>query len=106
MPKYMWQTTYTAEGIKGTLKEGAGKRVAYLRELFEKDGGTLEAMYWAFGDTDVYTIGEVPDNAAAAACSMASSMSGSGHCKTVVLLTAEEIDAAAKVEIGFRAPGA
>jgi uncharacterized protein with GYD domain len=102
----MWQTTYTAEGTKGTLKEGASNRVAYLRDAFAKQGAKLEAMYWAFGDTDVYTIGEVPDNAAAAALSMALSASGAGHCKTVVLLTPEEIDAAAKVEIGFRAPGA
>jgi uncharacterized protein with GYD domain len=76
-----------------------------MRDLFEKYGGRLEAMYWAFGDSDLYTIGEVPDNAAAAACSMAVSASGAGHCKTVVLLTAEEMDAAAKIEVGFRAPG-
>jgi uncharacterized protein with GYD domain len=62
-------------------------------------------MYWAFGETDVYTIVELPDNATAAAVSMALSASGAGHCKTVVLLTAEEIDAAAKIDVGFRAPG-
>ncbi len=105
MPKYLWQTSYTAEGFKGLMKEGAANRVTYMRDLFEKQGGTLEAMYFAFGDTDVYTIGEVADNAEAAACSMAVSTSGAGHIKTVVLLTAEEIDAARKIEVGFRAPG-
>ena len=105
MPKYLWQISYTAEGFKGLLKEGAGNRIAYIRGLFEKQGGTLEAMYFAFGDTDVYVIAEVPDNASAAAASMAVSASGAGHCKTVVLLTPEEIDAAGKIDVGFRAPG-
>jgi uncharacterized protein with GYD domain len=59
MPKYLWQTSYTAEGFKGLLREGASSRVAYMRDLFEKGGGKLEAMYWAFGDSDVYMIGEV-----------------------------------------------
>lgn len=105
MPKYLWQSSYTAEGFKGLLKEGASNRVTYLRDLFEKQGGKLETMYWAFGDTDVYTIAEVPDNAAAAAVSIALSSSGAGRCKTVVLLTADEIDAAAKIQVGFRPPG-
>jgi len=105
MPEYLWQTSYTAEGFKGLLKEGAVNRVAYMRDLFEKYGGKLEAMYWAFGDSDLYTIGEVADNAAAAACSMAVSTSGAGHTTTVVLLTPEEIDAAASLEVGFRGPG-
>ena len=61
---------------------------------------------WAFGDTDVYLIAEVPDNATAAAISLALSMSGAEHFGTVVLVTAEEMDAAAKIEVGFRAPGA
>ena len=103
MPKYLWQTSYTAEGFKGLLREGASSRVAYMRDLFEKGGGKLEAMYWAFGDSDVYMIGEVADNVAAAAPSMAVSASGAGHVTTVVLLTPEEIDAAAKLEGGYRA---
>ena len=105
MSKYLFQTSYTAEGFKGLRKEGAASRVAYIRDLFAEQGGTLEAMYWAFGDSDLYVIAELPDNTTAAAASMAVSASGVVHCKTVVLLTAEQIDAAGRVEVAFRAPG-
>jgi len=68
--------------------------------------GKLEAFYWAFGETDTYIIVDVADNVAAAAASLASSASGAARVKTVVLLTAEEIDAAAKRQVSFRPPGA
>jgi uncharacterized protein with GYD domain len=74
--------------------------------LFESQGGKLEAFYWAFGETDTYIIVDVADNVAAAAASLASSASGAARVKTVVLLTAEEIDAAAKRQVSFRPPGA
>jgi len=106
MPKYLIQSSYTAEGARGILKEGGSSRVAYLKSLVESQGGKLEAFYWAFGETDVYIIVDVPDNVAAAAASLASSASGAARVKTVVLLTVEEIDAAAKRQVTFRAPGA
>jgi uncharacterized protein with GYD domain len=106
MPRYLFQSSYTAEGVRGLLKEGGSSRVAYLRTLTESLGGKLEAFYWAFGETDTYLIAECPSNESAAALSLAASASGTGRVKTVVLLTPEEIDAAAKQEVGFRPPGA
>jgi len=106
MPKYLFQSSYTAEGARGLLKEGGTSREAYLKSLAESHGAKLEAYYFAFGDTDTYTIFEVPDNATAAALALAVSASGAARVKTVVLLTAEEIDAAAKQNVSFRAPGA
>jgi len=106
MPKYLFQTSYTAEGVRGLLKEGGSSRVPYLRALVESLGGKIEAFYWAFGETDTYMIAEAPSNETAAALALAVSASGAGRVKTVVLLTPEEIDAAAKQEVGFRAPGA
>jgi len=106
MPKYLSQVSYTAEGAKGLLKEGGTSRVAYLRKMVESRGGKLEAFYWALGETDAYIITEGPDNVTTAAISLAVSASGAMRVKTVVLLTPEEIDAAAKQGVGFRAPGA
>ena len=106
MPKYLFQSTYTAEGARGLLKEGGTARATYLRNLAEGMGAKLEAYYFAFGDTDVYTIFEVPSNATAAALALAVSASGSARVKTVVLLTPGEIDAAVKQEVNFRPPGA
>ena len=106
MPKYLFQSSFTAEGVRGLLKEGGSSRAAYLRNLIESRGGKLEAFYWAFGEADTYLIAEVPSNESAAALSLAVGASGAGRVKTVVLLTPEEIDAAAKQEVNFRAPGA
>ena len=106
MPKYLAEITYTPEGLRGLMKEGASSRVAYLRDLVEARGGRLEAFYWAFGEPDAYVLLEGRSNETAAALSLASSASGTMRVKTVVLLTAEEIDAAAKDQTGFRAPGA
>ena len=106
MPKFLWQVSYTAEGAKGLLKEGGTSRVAYIREAVESGGGKIEAFYWAFGEDDAYIIVDGLDNATTAALSLAASASGAMRVKTVVLLTPEEIDAAAKQEVGFRPPGA
>jgi uncharacterized protein with GYD domain len=60
MPKYLWQRSYTPEGIRGSLKEGASSRVAELRGVAERGGGKIEAIYWAFCESDLYIVGEAP----------------------------------------------
>ena len=77
-----------------------------IKELIEKAGGRFEAIYWAFGDDDVIVIAELPDNTTAAAFATAVSASGAVTAATTVLITADEMDAAAKINIGYRAPGA
>jgi uncharacterized protein with GYD domain len=106
MPKYLFQTSYAPEGVRGLLKEGGSSRVPYLRGLVESVGGKMEALYWAFGETDTYMIVEVSSNETAAALALSVSASGAGRVKTTVLLTPEEIDAAVKQKVSFRAPGA
>ncbi len=68
-------------------------------------GGHLKAYYFAFGENDAYLITEVPDNVVHAALSLTVSASGSIRTKTIVLLTPEEIDQAAKKTVKFRPPG-
>lgn len=106
MPKYLFLSSYTAEGARGLLQEGGSSRLAYLKSLAESLGGKLEAYYFAFGETDTYVIVDGIDNVGAAAVSLAVSASGAARVKTVVLLTPEEIDAAAKQGVSFRPPGA
>jgi uncharacterized protein with GYD domain len=50
-------------------------------------------------------IADVPDNVSAAALSMTVNASGAVTAKVTPLLTAEEIDAAAKKAVRYRAPG-
>jgi len=106
MPMYLFRATYNAEGAKGLLKEGGTKRRETIRQLTEKAGGKMHAFYYAFGEADVYVISEYPDAATCAAVALAVNTSGAVTIQTTVLVTPEEIDAAAKKSITYRAPGA
>jgi len=102
----MVQGSYTVEGLRGLLKEGGSARKAGLAKLAEGLGGRLEALYFAFGEDDVYAIGDFPDSVTAAAVSIAANASGAVRAKTVVLLTPEELDQATKKSVDYRPPGA
>jgi uncharacterized protein with GYD domain len=105
MPKYLFEARYTAEGDKGVLKEGGSARRAATAKAIESVGGKLESFYFAFGDVDVFMIVDLPENATAAAAVIAANQIGESIARTVVLLTPEEIDAAAKKTYDWRAPG-
>jgi uncharacterized protein with GYD domain len=105
MPKYLLKVSYTAEGVKGVLKDGGTKRRQAAEAAVKSTGGSLEAMYFAFGEDDVYCIVDSPDNASIAAASMAIAASGLVKPTTVVLLTPEEIDQAAKKSTSYTPPG-
>lgn len=105
MPKYLFEASYTVEGLKGLLKDGGSKRREDLKEAVKQLGGSLEAIYFAFGDEDVFSIVDMPDNVSATAIAMAITGSGAARIKTVVLLTPEEVDQATKKSVKYRAPG-
>ena len=105
MPKYLIQANYSSEGVKGILKEGGTGRRTAVEKLFASVGGKVEAFYYAFGDTDLFVIADVPDNVTAAALSLTVNAAGAATSRITVLLTPEEIDAAAKKTPSYRAPG-
>jgi uncharacterized protein with GYD domain len=106
MPKYLLHAAYTSEGAKGLLKEGGTKRRDAVESAVKPLGVKIEAFYYSLGESDVYVIVDAPDNAAVAAVSVAVNSSGAVKLRTVVLLTAEEMDTATKKGINYRAPGA
>ena len=105
MPKYMLRVNYTAEGAKGIIRDGGSRRRAVAQGAAESVGGKVESFYFAFGDTDAYVIAELPDAASAAAIALTVSASGGASVQTVVLVTPEEADAAAKKSPLYSAPG-
>ncbi|MGD8264752.1 MAG: GYD domain-containing protein [Desulfobacterales bacterium] len=105
MPKYLSRTSYTAEGLKGLLKDGGTKRKQAMEQMAKSLGGKLEAFYYAFGDDDLYAIWDVPDNVNVAAASLMVNASGVAKAKVTVLLTPEEIDRAAKMSVDYSPPG-
>jgi uncharacterized protein with GYD domain len=105
MPKYLITASYTTEGVKGLQSAGGSSRVEAVSAALANVGGSLESFYFAFGDADAYVTAEAPDNQAAAAVALAVNASGAVATKTIVLLTPEEVDAAAEQSVGYRAPG-
>jgi uncharacterized protein with GYD domain len=105
MPKYLFEAHYTPEGAKGVAKEGGSGRRAAVAKAAESVGGKLESVYFAFGGVDAYVTVELPDNVAAAAMALAVNQGNTATVKTVVLMTPEEMDKAAKTKVGYRAPG-
>jgi uncharacterized protein with GYD domain len=105
MPKYLLEVSYTAEGAKGLLKDGGTKRRQAAAALVEGLGGKMESMYFAFGETDVFAIADLPDSTTATAVALALAASGAVSSKTTVLITPEEIDQAVKKSTQYTPPG-
>jgi uncharacterized protein with GYD domain len=105
VPKYLIQASYTGEGVQGLRKEGGSARRDATARACASVGGSLDAFYFAFGDSDVVAIIDMPDNTTAAGVVLLAAASGTVVDKTTVLLTPEEIDAAVKVDGEYRPPG-
>jgi uncharacterized protein with GYD domain len=105
MPKFLIHASYTAEGAKGVISKGGSDRREAVAKVAEELGGKLESFYFAFGDDDVVTILDVPDNVSAAAVSMTVGASGLVSARTTVLLSPEEVDEAARKSVSYRGPG-
>ena len=106
MALYLFHGSYTADGTKGLLKDGGSKRRDVVRKMFEQAGGKLHQLYYAFGEDDVYVIAEVPDSLTALAMSLTVNATGAVSLKTTALVTAEDVDAAAKKSVAYTKPGA
>ncbi|MGZ6272456.1 MAG: GYD domain-containing protein [Candidatus Limnocylindrales bacterium] len=105
MAHFLFRARYTREGIAGVLKDGGSGRAKAIKKLVESAGGKVEVGYWAFGEDDYILIAELPDNAAAVALAATVGASGAASITTTVLVTGDEIDAAAKQKVTYRAPG-
>ena len=106
VPKFLVFSNYTASGSKGLLKEGGTNRQTEVEDVCTQLGGKVEGMYYAFGDYDLYIILDFPDNVSMAAVELAVRSSGAIVNKTVVLLSPEDLDEAARKAVTYRSPGA
>lgn len=105
MSKYLLEVNYTLDGIKGLKSEGGSARVAAATELVKGLGGKVESFYFAFGGTDAFVISEFPDEISVAAAALTVGAGGGVAVRTVVLLTAADIDEAASRQTTYRPPG-
>jgi uncharacterized protein with GYD domain len=105
MAKFLFEVSYTLEGIQGVRNAGGSKRRDAVAQVAASAGGRLEAFYFAFGDRDAFAILELPDSESATAVALTVNASGGATMRTIVLLTPEEVDAAAERSIDYLAPG-
>lgn len=105
MAKYLVKGNYVGDGVAGLRSDGGTKRREAVERLVASVGGTMESLYYAFGDTDIYVIVDLPDHAAAASLSLVANASGAVQVSVTVLLTAEDMDAATGLSPEYRPPG-
>ena len=105
MAKFLVIADYTLEGVRGVQKAGGSARRDAVAAALESVGGKVESFHFGFGEHDAYVVVDAPDNVSTAAVALTVGASGGASTETVVLLTPEEVDEAAKRSGGYTPPG-
>jgi uncharacterized protein with GYD domain len=106
MATYMCQGSYTPEAWAAMLAHPVD-RTDVVRPVIEKMGGKLVNAWFAFGDSDIFVIAEMPSNVEAAALALTIAAGGAfKSMKTTPLMSvAEGIEAMKKAaQSGYKAP--
>ena len=106
MAKYLIRANYTLSGTKGLMEKGGTARRVAVEQMLTDLGGKMESFHFAFGETDVFIIADLPDAKSAAAISVTVNAAGGAQVTTTPLMTPEEMDEACKKSVRYRAPGA
>ena len=108
MPLFMTETKLTEESLNA-LARHPSNRPERVSRVIEAHGGKVLHFYWVFGDVDVITIFEAPNNEAAMSALLALSAGGAvvSH-NTRTLLSNDEamraMERAGTVETGYKSP--
>ena len=105
MAKYLVQVSYSQSGTQGLLKDGGTSRREVVEKLLNGMGGKLESFYYAFGESDLYAIVDVPDRVSMVAASLVINAAGAVALRTTALITPEEIDQAVQKSVAYTSPG-
>jgi len=105
MSKYLVIAHYTAEGMKGILKEGGTARAAAVERLFASLGGKLESFYFDLGNCNSYITMHLPDNVSLTTAALVVAASGTVTTTYVTLTTADEVDQAITKSPTYRPAG-
>jgi uncharacterized protein with GYD domain len=105
MPTYLHIGTYTRPGTRVLRAQGGSARRAAVQAAVEGVGGSVREIFWSLGGSRVYAIIELPDDVTATALNLAADDAGALDLETVALLSAEEMDVAARRSAGYAPPG-
>ncbi len=105
MPKYLFEASYTREGVAGVRSAGGSSRRDAVAATAKSLGGELESFHFAFGKHDAYVVVDLPDDEAATAVALTVNAAGGATVRTTVLLTPEQVDEAARRSVDYHPPG-
>jgi uncharacterized protein with GYD domain len=103
---YLFTARYSPGSATTIMATGGIARAANIDEMVAGLDGRMESFHFSFGDDDAFVIVELPDAQSAAAVALTITGTGVAQIRTTVLLTPEEIDAAAGVHPDYRPPTA
>jgi uncharacterized protein with GYD domain len=105
MGKYLFQGTYTEQGVKGLLKDGGSGRVRAVEQMAASVGATVECYYFAHGSDDFFLVMDLPDTITAVALALIVNATGTLKVRSTPLITPQELDRATQISASYRAPG-
>ncbi|MFD2764336.1 GYD domain-containing protein [Micromonospora eburnea] len=105
MPKFLLESTFTIDGVRGLVNDGGSKRAEVIREAVAAIGGRTESVHFSFGKYDTYVVCDLPDHKTAAALTIAIRAAGGVHTRITPVLTPEEVDEATRMKLTYQAPG-
>jgi uncharacterized protein with GYD domain len=106
MARYLYIVNYSPQGAGGILKDGGSARRAAAEAAIKSVGATLVSFDFAFGADDAYIIADSPTPEGMAAVSLAVAAGGGATGRTILLLSPEQLDEAAKLTPSYQPPGA
>ena len=106
MDRYLFEATYSTEGLKGLVAAGAKSRVNAVEALTASVGGSLVSLDFANGGADVVLLCDLPDEEAATAVTLTVGASGAlSRFRLVKLQSAEQVEAASTRNAKYVPPG-
>lgn len=103
MSKYLIRGNYVGAGVAGLRAEGGAKRLAAATTAVASVGGTIDCFYYAFGETDLFGIVDLPGDSAAMDASLLINASGAVRVTLTPLLDPSVIDG--KASGSYTPPG-
>jgi uncharacterized protein with GYD domain len=89
MAHYVLLTNFTDQGVK-TVKDTV-KRADAFRQMAEKSGVKVHALFWTLGKHDVVAIAEASDDTVATALSLSIASLGNVRTQTLRAFDSEEM---------------
>lgn len=81
MARYVVLFDWTDQGVRNA--KDSVKRVGQAREAFQKQGITIEAVYWTLGGHDLVAVMAAPDGETVAAALLQLAAGGNVRSKTL-----------------------